>query len=93
MIHSLEIELTRADIGILATLIYEPVERIWVGNQWCCPHCLELNRKHKRQCACGVRRDSEPPVTDEIHRAEKAAAPLHLLVSRLDYSTVLQQGW
>lgn len=53
-----EIELSTADIRVLAALIYEPVPRVWVNGRWCCPYCLELNARKQRRCACGITRDA-----------------------------------
>jgi hypothetical protein len=83
MAQSLEIELTAADIRILIGLIYDGVPRIWLGGEWGCPHCLELNDNAITECACGVRRDSEPGAltASEGRKVEETLAPLDLLIA------------
>jgi hypothetical protein len=83
---SSEIELSPREIGILAALVYESVPRIWMGREWCCPHCLELNEASAERCACGVDRETGP----QIHRAtdmlEELVAPLELLIAASDFA-------
>jgi hypothetical protein len=58
MTQTIEFELTADHIQVLASLIYEPVPRVWTRGRWCCPFCLELNRKAQRRCSCGIARDA-----------------------------------
>jgi hypothetical protein len=83
MAQSFEIELTAADIRILTGLIYDGVPRIWLGGEWGCPHCLELNDITVTQCPCGVRRDREPDTLapGKEMEGEETLAPLDLLIA------------
>jgi hypothetical protein len=70
MTQTLDFEFTADDIRILASLVYEPVPRVWMLGRWCCPFCLELNGKKRRQCSCGVPRDAafvEQPTAPLTH--------------------------
>ena len=80
-------ELTPREIGVLAGLIYEPVPRIWVDGEWCCPHCLELNEASAERCACGVGRDSEPQIQHAAGIADEVAVPFELLIAANDFAT------
>ena len=70
-----EIQLTAANIKVLAALIYEPVPRVWMNGRWCCPHCLQLNSKKKRECGCGISRDAAPQRSIE---ADELREPLQM---------------
>jgi hypothetical protein len=59
MTHTFDFELTVENIRVLASLIYEPVPRVWIRGRWRCPFCLALNAKAHGHCACGVSRDAE----------------------------------
>jgi hypothetical protein len=81
MTETLDFELTADEIRILAALVYQPVPRVWMLGRWCCPFCLELNGKKRRQCSCGVPRDAEfveestaPPTHDEFTHPEQLNA-------------------
>jgi hypothetical protein len=72
-----EMELTAADIRVLATLIYEPVPRVWINGYWCCPHCLQLNARQWRRCECGLQRDAIPREhTEEVIANREPASML-----------------
>ncbi len=57
-------ELTIADIRVLAASIYEPEPRLWSGDHWRCPQCLEMNAGVLVQCACGISRDGLPEFSE-----------------------------
>jgi hypothetical protein len=84
MIHPSEIELTPREIGILAALVYEPVLRIWMGREWCCPHCLDLNVASAARCACGVGRDTGPQIHHATEILAELVAPFELLIAAGD---------
>ena len=67
-------ELTIEDIRALAASIYEPLPRRWIGNSWCCPQCLKLNRDVLTQCACGISRDGLPEFCESGKLAKAATA-------------------
>jgi hypothetical protein len=81
MMQSSEIELTTREIGVLAALVYEPVPRIWIDAEWCCPHCLELNERSAQRCACGVGREAGPQIHHTTEMLEELVAPLELLIA------------
>jgi hypothetical protein len=58
MTQTFDLELTAEHIRVLASLIYEPVARVWINGRWCCPFCLALNLKARPQCSCGISRDA-----------------------------------
>ena len=64
MAQTLNYELTRADIRALAALIYEPMERIWIGPKWRCPQCMLLNGSDRSACECGITRDGLPEMCE-----------------------------
>jgi hypothetical protein len=64
MKQALQQELTIADIRLLAASIYEPEPRLWIGDSWECPQCLNMNAQAEIQCACGISRDGLPEFCD-----------------------------
>ena len=58
MAQTVEIELTTDQIRVLASLIYEPVPRVWIRGCWYCPFCLRCNGKACLKCSCGLAREA-----------------------------------
>lgn len=58
MTQTIDFELTREGISVLAALIYEPTPRVWIDHRWACPFCLMLNARAHNHCSCGVPRDA-----------------------------------
>ena len=58
MAQMADIELTTGQIRVLASLIYEPVPRVWIRGRWYCPFCLRLNGKACVKCSCGLAREA-----------------------------------